>query len=61
MSAVHGLIPDGVHTCAKGDDRCLAGMTPVIEHGAGCRVRDFDGDEYVEFGSGLRSVIDSSQ
>ena len=31
-------------------------MTPVIERSAGCRVRDLDGDEYVEFGRGLRSV-----
>ena len=31
-------------------------MAPVIERGAGCRVWDLDGDEYVEFGSGLRSV-----
>jgi glutamate-1-semialdehyde 2,1-aminomutase len=56
MSAVHGLIPGGAHTHAKGDDQYPAGMTPVIERGAGCRVRDLDGDEYVEFGSGLRSV-----
>jgi len=56
MSAVHGLIPGGAHTYAKGDDQYLAATTPVIERGAGCRVRDLDGDEYVEFGSGLRSV-----
>jgi glutamate-1-semialdehyde 2,1-aminomutase len=31
-------------------------MAPVIERGAGCRVWDLDGDEYVEFGGGLRSV-----
>ena len=28
----------------------------MIERGAGCRVWDLDGDEYVEFGAGLRSV-----
>lgn len=28
----------------------------MIERGAGCRVWDLDGDEYVEFGGGLRSV-----
>ena len=31
-------------------------MAPVMESGAGCRVQDLDGNEYVEFGSGLRSV-----
>lgn len=56
MSAVHDLIPGGAHTYAKGDDQYPAGMAPVIERGAGCRVWDLDGDEYVEFGSGLRSV-----
>jgi glutamate-1-semialdehyde 2,1-aminomutase len=56
MSAVHGLIPGGAHTYAKGDDQYPAGMAPVIERGAGCRVWDLDGDEYVEFGGGRRSV-----
>ena len=56
MSAVHDLIPGGAHTYAKGDDQYPAGMAPVIDHGSGCRVRDLDGNEFVEFGSGLRSV-----
>src|SRR4029079_11734385 len=30
-------------------------MAPVIERGAGCRVWDIDGNEFVEFGSGLRA------
>ena len=57
VSAVHDLIPGGAHTYAKGDDQYPAGMAPVIERGAGCRVWDMDGNEYVEFGSGLRSNI----
>src|SRR5579862_3731529 len=57
VSAVHDLIPGGAHTYAKGDDQYPAGMAPVIERGAGCRVWDLDGNEYVEFGSGLRSTI----
>jgi glutamate-1-semialdehyde 2,1-aminomutase len=56
MSAVQALIPGGAHTYAKGDDQYPAGMAPVIERGAGCRVWDLDGNEYVEFGSGLRST-----
>ena len=56
MSAVHALIPGGAHTYAKGDDQYPAGMAPVIERGAGCRVWDLDGNEYVEFGNGLRST-----
>jgi glutamate-1-semialdehyde 2,1-aminomutase len=56
-SAAHGLIPGGAHTYAKGDDQYPENMAPVIERGAGCRVWDLDGNEYVEFGSGLRSNV----
>lgn len=55
VSVVHDLIPGGAHTYAKGDDQYPAGMAPVIERGIGCRVWDIDGNEYVEFGSGLRA------
>jgi glutamate-1-semialdehyde 2,1-aminomutase len=54
---VHDLIPGGAHTYAKGDDQYPAGMAPVIERGSGCRVWDVDGNEYVEFGSGLRANL----
>jgi glutamate-1-semialdehyde 2,1-aminomutase len=57
VSAVHNLIPGGAHTYAKGDDQYPVGMAPVIERGSGCRVWDIDGNEYVEFGSGLRSNL----
>jgi glutamate-1-semialdehyde 2,1-aminomutase len=57
MSAVHKLIPGGAHTYAKGDDQYPADMAPVLDRGSGCRVWDIDGNEYVEFGSGLRSNI----
>ena len=57
VSAAHDLIPGGAHTYAKGDDQYPADMAPVIERGAGCRVWDLDGNEYVEFGSGLRSNL----
>ncbi len=57
VSRVHDLIPGGAHTYAKGDDQYPADMAPVIERGTGCRVWDIDGNQYVEFGSGLRSNI----
>lgn len=53
---LHALIPGGAHTYAKGDDQFPEGMAPVIVSGRGCRVRDVDGLEYVEYGAGLRSV-----
>ena len=54
-SAARQLIPGGAHTYARGDDQYPEGMAPVIERGAGCRVWDIDGNEFVEFGSGLRA------
>ena len=56
-AAVNQLIPGGAHTYARGDDQYPEGMAPVIERGAGCRVWDIDGNEFVEFGSGLRANI----
>jgi glutamate-1-semialdehyde 2,1-aminomutase len=53
---LHDMVPGGAHTYAKGEDQYPAGMAPVIERGHGARVWDVDGNEYVEFGSGLRSV-----
>lgn len=50
-------MPGGAHTYAKGDDQFPEGMAPVIESGKGCRVRDVDGNELIEYGMGLRSVV----
>lgn len=57
LRAAHDVIPGGAHTYAKGDDQYPAGMAPVIERGAGCRVWDLDGNEYIEYGSGLRANL----
>jgi glutamate-1-semialdehyde 2,1-aminomutase len=53
---LHALIPGGAHTYAKADDQYPEGMAPVISHGKGAHVWDIDGNEYIEYGSGLRSV-----
>ena len=53
---LHDMVPGGAHTYAKGEDQFPAGMAPVIARGRGARVWDVDGNEYVEYGSGLRSV-----
>lgn len=50
------IIPGGAHTYAKGDDQYPEHLAPYIVRGKGCRVWDVDGNEYIEFGSGLRSV-----
>ena len=51
------LVPGGAHTYAKGPDQYPLDCAPIIARGKGARVWDVDGNEYVEYGSGLRSVI----
>ncbi|HTS81526.1 MAG TPA: glutamate-1-semialdehyde 2,1-aminomutase [Myxococcaceae bacterium] len=52
----HRLIPGGAHTYAKGDDQYPEDAPGFIARGAGARVWDVDGNEFVEYGAGLRSV-----
>ena len=52
----HALIPGAAHTYAKGDDQYAEHLAPVVSHGRGCRVWDLDGNEFIEFGGGVRSV-----
>ncbi len=52
----HALIPGGSHTYAKGDDQYPAIAPPFIARGLGCHVWDMDGNEYIEYGMGNRSV-----
>ncbi|MET9861614.1 glutamate-1-semialdehyde 2,1-aminomutase [Streptomyces smyrnaeus] len=53
---LHTMIPGGAHTYAKGDDQYPEHLAPVISHGRGAHVWDIDGNRYIEYGSGLRSV-----
>lgn len=53
---LHRVVPGGAHTYAKGDDQYPEDLAPVIARGRGSHVWDVDGNEYVEYGSGLRSV-----
>ncbi|MDO1449410.1 glutamate-1-semialdehyde 2,1-aminomutase [Rhodocytophaga aerolata] len=52
----HAAIPGGSHTYAKGDDQFPEHILPIIAKGKGCLVWDVDGNEYMEYGMGLRSV-----
>ena len=52
----HRLIPGGCHTYAKGDDQYPEQAPPVIARGVGCHVWDADGNEFIEYGMGLRAV-----
>jgi glutamate-1-semialdehyde 2,1-aminomutase len=50
------LIPGGCHTYAKGDDQFPQLAPSFIAQGKGCHVWDLDGNEYIEYGMGLRAV-----
>ncbi len=50
------LIPGGAHTYAKGDDQYPVLSPGFIARGQGCHVWDVDGNEFIEYGMGLRAV-----
>jgi glutamate-1-semialdehyde 2,1-aminomutase len=52
----HAVIPGAAHTYAKGEDQYPQGMAPFIVRGEGCHVWDLDGNEFIEYGMGLRAV-----
>lgn len=52
----HRAIPGGAHTYAKGDDQFPESCAPFLVRGEGCRVWDVDGNEFIEYGMGLRAV-----
>ncbi|MGQ3684431.1 MAG: glutamate-1-semialdehyde 2,1-aminomutase [Candidatus Loosdrechtia sp.] len=52
----NSVIPGGSHTYAKGDDQYPEFSLPYIVRGEGCHIWDVDGNEFIEYGMGLRSV-----
>ncbi|GAB3203728.1 glutamate-1-semialdehyde 2,1-aminomutase [Nocardia tengchongensis] len=56
QARLHDLVPGGAHTYARGADQYPERMAPILVRGNGARVWDADGNEYVEYGMGLRSV-----
>jgi glutamate-1-semialdehyde 2,1-aminomutase len=57
QARLHEIVPGGAHTYARGADQYPVGMAPVLVRGDGARVWDVDGNEFVEYGMGLRSVV----
>jgi glutamate-1-semialdehyde 2,1-aminomutase len=53
----HRAIPAGCHTYSKGDDQFPSNAPAFIESAHGCIARDPAGNEYLDWGMGLRSVI----
>jgi len=52
----HAIIPGGAHTYAKGDDQYPREAPGFLVRGCGSHVWDVDGNEFIEYGMGLRSV-----
>jgi glutamate-1-semialdehyde 2,1-aminomutase len=51
------LIPGGAHTYSKGDDQFPLLSPHSIVRGKGARIWDVDGNEFIDWGMGLTSVI----
>ena len=56
QAKAHAYIPGGAHTYAKGDDQYPEDTPIFIARGQGCHVWDVDGNEFIEYGMGLRAV-----
>lgn len=52
----NATIPGGCHTYAKGDDQYPQFMPVYMARGKGSHVWDIDGNEYIEYGMGMRCV-----
>jgi glutamate-1-semialdehyde 2,1-aminomutase len=53
---IHELIPGGAHTYSRGDDQYPYNAPAILEHGKGAYVWDAEGNKYLDYGMGLRSV-----
>lgn len=53
---LHKAIPGGAHTYSRGDDQFPANAPSILERGEGAYVYSPDGNKYLDYGMGLRSV-----
>ncbi len=53
---LHRLIPGGAHTYSRGDDQYPENAPAILERGKGAYVWDPDGNKFLDYGMGLRSV-----
>ena len=53
---LHKLIPGGAHTYSRGDDQFPGNAPSILEKGNGAYVFDHEGNKYLDYGMGLRSV-----
>lgn len=53
---LHKLIPGGAHTYSRGDDQFPYNAPEILENGSGAYVFSPEGEKYLDYGMGLRSV-----
>lgn len=53
---LHSLIPGGAHTYSRGDDQFPSNTPSIFVRGEGAYIYDFEGEAYLDYGMGLRSV-----
>lgn len=53
---LHKVIPGGAHTYSRGDDQFPANAPSILERGEGAYVYSPEGNKYLDYGMGLRSV-----
>lgn len=53
---LHKVIPGGAHTYSKGDDQYPSNAPQILSKGEGAYVWDADGNKFLDYGMGLRSI-----
>ena len=53
---LHSLIPGGAHTYSRGDDQYPSNAPAILERGKGAYIWDPEGNKFLDYGMGLRSV-----
>jgi len=53
---LHKVIPGGAHTYSRGDDQFPSNAPSILERGEGAYCYDIEGNKYLDYGMGLRSV-----
>lgn len=53
---LHHVIPGGAHTYSRGDDQYPENAPQILDRGEGAYVWDADGNKFLDYGLGLRSI-----
>ena len=56
LPSAHQFIPGGAHTYSKGDDQFPTNVPDHLERGEGCHVWDGEGNRYLDWMMGLRTM-----